>query len=246
VTAEASAHVNAPVPSIAERCRGLPPELDAVFKRALAKDPAARYGSAAEFVADIRDALARAAGTTGNLTPVPLPAPAPSRPRLLLPALLLLIAAAVGALVAVLVTRGGGNPAARVVTMRVTGPAGKVTTVRETVTRQQTVTAPAPAPPPPPPVGSGANGHSLNDQGYQLIQQGNFTGAIPVLQQAVRKLSGTGPADPYEAYANYNLGYALYRSGRCAEAVPYLQRAETLEPERHEPKQIRKRAERCS
>ena len=244
VTAEAAAHVNAPVPSIAECCQNLPPELDAVFRRALAKDPAARYGSAAEFVADIRDALARAAGTTGRIAPVPLPA-APARPRLLLPALLLLIAAAVGALVAVLVTRGGDHPAARVVTMRVTGPAGKVTTVRETVTRQQTVTTPAP-PPPPPPVGSGSSGHSLNDQGYQLIQQGNYTGAIPVLQQAVRKLAGTGPADPYEAYANYNLGYALYRSSRCGEAVPYLQRADQLEPQRHEPRQLLKRAERCS
>jgi eukaryotic-like serine/threonine-protein kinase len=244
VTAEAAAHANAPVPSIAERCQNLPPELDSVFQRALAKDPAARYGSAAEFVADIRDALARSADTTRNLAPVPIPAPAPARPRWLLPALLLLVAAAVGALIAVLITRGG-NPATRVVTTSVTGPAGKVTTVRETVTRQQTVTAPV-QPPPPPPVGSGLSGHALNDQGYQLIQQGNYAGAIPVLQQAVRKLAGTGPADPYEAYANYNLGYALYRSSRCGEAMPYLQRAEELEPQRHEPRQLLKRAQRCS
>jgi Flp pilus assembly protein TadD len=112
------------------------------------------------------------------------------------------------------------------------------------VTRRQTVTAPTP-PPPPPPAISGSSGHALNDQGYQLIQQGNFAGAIPVLQQAVRKLAGTGPTDPYEAYANYNLGYALYRSGRCGEAVPYLQRADQLEPQRHEPRQLLKRAERC-
>jgi eukaryotic-like serine/threonine-protein kinase len=247
VTGEATAHVNAPVPSIAERGKSLPPELDAVFERALAKDPAARYGSATDFVADIRGGLARAADTTRDLGPVPLPAPAPApapgRSRLLVPALLLLAAAAVGAIVAVLVTRGG-HPAARVVTMRVTGPAG-VTTV--TVTRQQTVTAPSPAPPPPPPpAASGSSGHALNDQGYQLIQQGNFAGAIPVLLQAVQKLAGTGPTDPYEAYANYNLGYALYRSGRCGEAVPYVQRAEELEPQRHEPRQLLKRAQRCS
>ena len=240
VTAEAAAHVSAPVPSISERSQNLPPELDAVFQRALAKEPAARYDSAAEFVADLRAALTRDAGTTRELGPAPLPPAAPARPRLLLPALLLLAAAAVGAIVAVLVTRGGGQPATRVVT--VTGPAGKVTTV--TVTRRQTVTAPTP-PPPPPPAISGSSGHALNDQGYQLIQQGNFAGAIPVLQQAVRKLAGTGPTDPYEAYANYNLGYALYRSGRCGEAVPYLQRAGQLEPQRHEPRQLLKRAERC-
>src|SRR5436190_1155857 len=248
VTAEAAAHANAPVPSIAERCKNLPPELDAVFQRAMAKDPAARYPSAAEFVAEMRDSLARAAGTTGDLGPVLLPVPAPGHPRRLLPVLLLVAAAAAGAIVAVLLTHGGDHRAAQVVTLRVTGPAGKVRTVRETVTRQQTVTTPAPAPPPPPPPPaiSGSSGHVLNDQGYGLIQQGNFAGAIPVLQQAVRKLSGTGPADPYEAYANYNLGYALYRSGRCAEAVSYLQRAAQLEPQRREPADVLKRAERCS
>jgi TolA-binding protein len=132
------------------------------------------------------------------------------------------------------------------VTRRVTGAAGQVTTVHETVTRQQTVTASAQVPPPPPaPPSGGSDGHSLNDRGYALIQQGNFTGAVPLLQQAVQALSGTGPADPYEGYANYNLGYALYRSGRCSEAVPYLRRAEHLEPDRSEPKDIRKRAQRC-
>src|SRR5207237_1109911 len=50
-TAEAAAHVNAPVPSIAERCKHLPYQVDAVFQRALAKDPRKRYGSAREFVA---------------------------------------------------------------------------------------------------------------------------------------------------------------------------------------------------
>src|SRR6478609_10683475 len=45
-TAEAAAHVNAPVPSIAERCENLPHELDRVFQRALAKDPSRRYPSA--------------------------------------------------------------------------------------------------------------------------------------------------------------------------------------------------------
>jgi tRNA A-37 threonylcarbamoyl transferase component Bud32 len=242
VTAEAAGHVNAPVPSLSERHENLPPELDAVFQRALAKDPAARYDSAADFVADMRDALSRAPGTTRDLGPVPVVRPAPARPRRLLPVLVVLAAAGVGAIVAVLLTRGGGHSATRVVTVRVTGPAGKVTTV--TVARQQTVTAPAP--PPPPPAISGSSGHALNDQGYQLIQQGNYGKAIPLLQQAVQMLGGTGPADPYEAYANYNLGYAFYRSGRCSEAVPYLQRAEELEPQRHEPRQLLKRAARCS
>ena len=88
-------------------------------------------------------------------------------------------------------------------------------------------------------------GHSLNDQGYSRIQSGDYAGAVPLLQSAVQKLSGSGPTDPYEGYANYNLGSALYRLGRCSEAVPYLQRAEQLEPQRSEPHAIRQRAQRC-
>src|ERR671927_219369 len=51
MTAEAAAHVNAPVPSIAEICEGLPDELDPVFRRAMAKNPDERFPTAADFVA---------------------------------------------------------------------------------------------------------------------------------------------------------------------------------------------------
>jgi tetratricopeptide (TPR) repeat protein len=246
-TAEAVAHANAPVPSIAARCKNLPREVDGVFQHALAKDPGARYPSAADFVAALREALSQAAGTTGRLAPAARPSSWGAR-RAALIAALLLIAAGAGAVIAALAT-GGHDTAQRVVTRRVTGPAGQVTTVQETITRQQTVTAPAPPPPPPPPpptpVG-GSSGQALNDRGYQLVQQGNYAGAVPLLQQAVQKLSGTGPADPYEGYANYNLGYALFRSGRCSDAVPYFQRAIQLEPDRSEPRAFHRRAQRCS
>ena len=46
---------------------------------------------------------------------------------------------------------------------------------------------------------------------------------------------------PYEAYANYNVGYTLLQLGRCNEAIPYLERAQRLEPQRHEPKDALKR-----
>ena len=71
-TAEAAAHVNAPVPSIAERCENLPPELDRVFQRALAKDPRQRYGSAQELVAELRGgALALGRHHAGARSPTP-------------------------------------------------------------------------------------------------------------------------------------------------------------------------------
>jgi serine/threonine-protein kinase len=242
-TAEASAHVNAPVPSIAARCRNLPREIDYVFQRALAKEPRQRYRSAREFVGELRGALAAAAGTTVAFAPPP--ARRRGNSRVLLPIALLLVAGAIGATVAVLATRGGSSP--QTVTRTVAGPGG-TTTVVHTVTHATTAAAPAPPPPPPPPppaAVSPAGGHALNDQGYSRIQAGDYTGAIPLLQQAVQKLAGTGPADPYEGYANYNLGYALYRAGRCSEAVPYLKRAEQLEPQRSEPRSIRQRAQHC-
>jgi eukaryotic-like serine/threonine-protein kinase len=239
-TAEAAAHVNAPVPSVAEHGKGLPFALDQVFRRALAKDPAARYGSAAEFVAALRDALSEPAGTT-----VQLPAPgATARARrgvpgrYLIPAALLVGAAAIGAAVAAIVT-SGGEPTAQLLTRTVARPPA-------TTTVQQTVTQKPPAPPPAPVPAAGGEGHALNDRGYELMQRGAYSRALPLLQQAVRQLSGSGPGDLYEGYANYNLGSTLYSLGRCSEAVTYLLRAEQLEPDRHEPKQLRKRAERCS
>jgi serine/threonine-protein kinase len=237
-TVEAAAHVNAPIPSIAERCKDLPPELDPVFRRALAKDPSSRYASAAELVAALRGALS-ASEQTAVLA-------APTRPRrkrsvpvsVLLPVALLVLAAAAGAALAAVLTSGGGTPTAQTRTRTVTGPAG-TTTVQQTVTQ-----APEP-PPPPPPAAVGANGHGLNDRGFQLQQQGSYAAALPYLQQAVRALRGTGPADAYEGYANYNLGYTLYRLGRCSEAIPYLKRAEKLEPDRHEPRDVRHAAQHC-
>ena len=242
-TAEAAAHVNAPVPSIAERCENLPQEADRVFRRALAKDPARRYGSAREFVAELRDALTRAAGTTAVLAPAA--SPPQRRPRsFLLPLALILAAGAVGAAVAAIVTSGDSAPT--VVTRTIAGPRG-TTTVQRTVTHETTAPAPPPPapPPPPPPAVGAADGHTLNDNGFALQRQGNYADALPLLQQAVQKLAGAGPADPYEGYANYNLGYTLYKLGRCDEAVAYLKRAEKLEPDRSEPRAVRQQAQHC-
>jgi serine/threonine-protein kinase len=250
-TAEASAHVNAPVPSVRETS-SLPGELDPVFQTALAKNPAERYDSAAEFVAALRAAMADAAGSTRQLAAVP-PAPPPALPRSRQarssrwPLLLALVlgAAVVGAALAYLLTRddGSGKPAAqpgpRVTTVlrTVTKPSGQTTTVVQSTTTPTTTASPPP---------SGTSGHALNDQGYSRMQAGDFAGAVPLLLRAVQNLRGTGPSDPYEGYANYNLGYSLLQLGRCANAIPYLQRADSLEPERHEPRQALKRAEKCA
>ena len=264
-TAEASAHVHAPVPSVCDRDGSLPCELDPVFAKALAKDPASRYSSAGEFVAALRAALADAAGSTRELAVAPppptastrrmtsheeswqpgTPATSYARRRSAVPlfAALLLLGAVAGGLAAYLLTRGDNRaapsapqPSATTVLRTVTRASGQTTTVQQTITTTPPAsTASAPA--------SGASGQSLNDQGYAKMRVGDFAGALPLLQQAVQKLSGVGY--PYEAYANYNLGYTLLQLGSCDEAVPYLERAQELEPQRKEPRQALKRAEKC-
>ena len=250
VTAEAAAHVNTSVPSIAQICDGLPDELDPVFRKALAKEPAQRFQTAVDFVAAIRTSLAEAAGTTRSFTPTaPWVSTVSRRPagrnRKVLLIALLALAGIAGAIAATLLTNGDDKskalapPKARTVTFTQQGS-----------TVERTVTAPAPPPPstaspPPPPAAraSSLSGSQLNDAGYAKEQAGDYAGALPLLRQAVAKLRGVGY--PTEAYANYNLGYTLLQLGRCSEAVPYLEQAKRLEPQRHEPKDALKRAQHC-
>ncbi len=50
-------HVNTPIPSARDHNPDLPPELDAVIARAMAKDPATRYQTATEFAAAVKKVL---------------------------------------------------------------------------------------------------------------------------------------------------------------------------------------------
>jgi DNA-binding beta-propeller fold protein YncE len=88
-----NAHLLQPVPSISERAPWLPAYLDGVFYRALAKEPAARFQSAAEFVAALRPpapavprldtravTVLRSEGAVMAAAPV-APVAAPTRPQ---------------------------------------------------------------------------------------------------------------------------------------------------------------------
>jgi serine/threonine-protein kinase len=243
ITAEATAHVNAPVPSIASVNRGLPDELEPVFQQAMAKDPAQRFDSAAEFVAAIRAALADAAGTTRTLRPVAVTAPTSPGPRVpQRPARpsrwaalggLLALGAIGGAIAAIVLTNGNSKPTAK---------ASAARTVTTVVTQGTTVQTTVPAAPPAPSQAS-LSGPALNDAGFLKEKAGDYSGALPLLQQAVTKLNGAG--FPYEGWANYNLGYTLLQLGRCNEATPYLEAAKQLEPKRHEPQDTLKAAKHC-
>jgi eukaryotic-like serine/threonine-protein kinase len=261
-TAEAARHATAPVPAIHREKSDLPPAFDPVFQRALAKDPAARYPSAAEFVGELRAALHEDAGTTGSIPPVwPMPtavtevaAPVfPSQPRLsttdggpasrrwLLPLLFLLLIG--GGAAAFAATRGSPPTSA-------TGKRNPVTVVR-TVTQpgttiEQTVTAPSPPPATTAPATTQAtstSGAALNLQGYAKMRAGDYQGALPLLEQAVQQLNGTGSLD--EAYADYNLAYTHYALGQCTDVLSLLDRSQSVQGRRKEIDALRRDARKA-
>jgi serine/threonine-protein kinase len=76
-----------------------------------------------------------------------------------------------------------------------------------------------------------ARGSALNDQGFALMRQGDYAGAVPILQQAVASFPEDSQDINY-AYALYNLGKSLNRSGRPDEAIPYLEKRLTWADQR--------------
>jgi serine/threonine-protein kinase len=199
-TAEAAAHVHAPVPSISGRAQSIPPEADRVFARALAKDLDERFTSCQSFVAALRSAFDDAAAPTRVVAPRRTPA----RRRRAWPGLLALLALAGLAAGIVLAThRDTGPNAARPVTLTRQG-----TTVVRTVTLQQSR-----------PSNAGA-GQALAAEGYARLRAGDYAGALPLLEQAARQLGGSGSLD--EAYNDYNLAYALAQVQGCSDRVLQL------------------------
>ena len=72
-------------------------------------------------------------------------------------------------------------------------------------------------------VAGSESGAALNEQGYALIQAGEYDAAVPVLEEAVASYP-EGTEDITYAYALFNLGNALRLSGRPEEAIPVLER----------------------
>ena len=238
-TAEAYAHVNTPVPSVHDAQRSLPIAFDAVFQRALAKNPAVRYSTAAEFVGELRRAFHADAGDTWVVPPPTREHPVVAAPpsRWWIPALLALLLAG-GALAVVLASRGGGHsaqPPQRTIVHTVTGPG---TTVRETVTAQPQ------QPPTTTAAQSPTSGAALNDAGFQKMQAGDYQGALPLLEQAVQRLDGT--SSTAEAYADYNLALTRFALGNCDGVLDLLDTSERIQGRRHEIDRLRKQAsKRC-
>jgi serine/threonine protein kinase len=258
-TVEAARHVNDPVPPIHQVQPELPATLDGVFQRALAKDPAERYPTAAEFVAELRNALHEDAGATGRIpvaataATAPLPSPGRSTGRrtsrsLVLPLALLLVLLAGGIAAAYAATRDStphqsvSRPSSVTILRTVTKPGRTV---------EQTVTAPAPPPAtahattaaPPPTAPADATGADLNSEGYTKMKAGDYQGALPLFERAVQRLEGTGSLD--EAYADYNLAYTRYRLGQCTDVLTLLDHSEQIQGPRSEITALRRDAQKA-
>ena len=249
-TAEAAAHAHEPPPRATARNPDLRSGVDEVFERALAKDPRQRQPSAGELVADLRSAIEAPEQQTRLL---PLPPPTrfdrPPRPgRLVALALLAALLAAAGIAAGTILATGGSDNARTVVLHRTVTTRGRAVERRVTVT--QTV-EPPPAPASSPggaatSGGGGTSGSTLALQGYGLMQNGQYSQALPVLRRAASALQGTySQTSPDEAYNDYNLGYTLLQLGDCSEALQWMTRSEQLQGSRSEIDSAKAQANSC-
>jgi eukaryotic-like serine/threonine-protein kinase len=247
---EAFAHVNAPVPSARSLYPELPPAVDDVLERALAKDSADRPVSCGELVRDLRDAFA----LRGVSRPAPtlvapaarVPAAAASRtqhraarPRYrtlgFAAAGLIVAGLASGALLSSIGDAGGGEAGNKTSTQR---------TTTEQTTTEQTTTEQTTTQPPTTQTTVSVSGEELNDTGFALMEAGDFQGALSPLERAVQALSGSG-AMP-EAWASYNLAYTRFALGRCDGVLELLDRSENIQGERREINKLYREAyKRC-
>ena len=250
IAQEAAAHVTGEVPSVQSFDPQLPKALDAVFARALAKEPTSRFRSGAELVAALRDAFDREAGATAIVAPGRTAGRRGPSPKLLVLGAALILAGIAGAVAAALLTNDHGTkalpPARPSVSIRTVTETTPGSTVVTTAQAPATNTSPPTTTASPPTTNTSPQSNdptALNDQAYVYMQQ-NYDAALPLLQQAVQELQGQSSV--VAGYANYNLGITLIALGRCDEAMPYLQAAQHIEPDRHEVHDAMKAAHRCS
>ena len=176
---------------------------------------------------------------TGGSQPPSMAAPSRSRQRSKRPGgaialALVFIALAIAAVAGAVLSGGddnGSSPAADS-TPRTPAKKGSAKKKQEPKTqpKAEQPAAPAPTPAPAPaqeeqqqqPAADGTSGAELNSQGFDLMSQGRYDEAIPILQRAVDSFPA-GTTDLNYAYALFNLGKSLRLAGRPDEAIPILE-----------------------
>jgi serine/threonine-protein kinase len=245
------ARVESGPPNLRDAMPEAPAAAAALLERAMDADSTRRPGSAGALVAGLAEAFGQD-GQDGQTYPAPRAA-APTQPREAehafvpppisrrrgrgrLAAPIALAAAAAILIAVILLAAAGPDRQAPKMTPRSADRLAKSLRAEATTPAAPVAAAPAPQPAAPapepaqteaaPPAGTppaGADGAALNDQGFALIQQGRYSEAVPILQQAVDSFP-SGSTDLSYAYALFNLGNALRLAGRPEEAIPVLER----------------------
>jgi serine/threonine-protein kinase len=116
---------------------------------------------------------------------------------------------------------GGGNSQAT--SAPAGGSAGAGEAASEKADSGEAAEAESSEPEPEPSSADPETAAALNEEGFALIQAGEYDAAVPVLEEAVGAYP-EGSEDLTYAYALFNLGNALRLSGRPEEAIPVLEK----------------------
>jgi serine/threonine-protein kinase len=248
--AQARAHVEDTPPRPSQRNPRLPPGVDAVLGKALAKEPGDRWESASAFVDELERVLTPPAPKR-PASPVPPPPPPPTRSTKVAPPTppprrtaarpadparrsrlgpllaILATAVAIGVLAFLLFSGGDGERTAGESTPTPSpSPTAESTpeetaTPRKKATPEPTAEATATAAPP-----SGeqdlARATSLQVQGFNANNSGDYERGLALSQQALDACAGARQESPC-GYALFEKGRALNALGRPDEAIPVLQ-----------------------
>jgi tRNA A-37 threonylcarbamoyl transferase component Bud32 len=233
-----------PAPDLREARPTAPRAAAGVLRRGMDRDPGNRQASASELVDELAAALR--AGREEDPEPAVPPIPPATEelpasdhrsrgPRGALIAIAAVALAGLAALVVAIASGDGGEPAgdSTPIAAQESGDEGSgendgsgrggeeaaAPPAEEAAPAEPTESAPAEEQASAPAEGDPA---ALNDEGFALMQEGDYEGAIPVLQQAVDAYPD-GSQDLTYAYALFNLGSALRQAGRPDEAIPILE-----------------------
>ncbi len=218
-------------PPAASSCRPtLPPSLDPVLRRGMAKHPGERWPTAAALAAAIDAGLfERRVSFSPAGAPLPAGRRRPRRPHLGgRPKAWLAATAAVAALaVAGIVATQSGAPKRGHLVAASRSPHASASTTPALVhaTRQPATSTPAnhapgtkPAAPRRP--SSTQSADSLEAQGHSLMLAGRYNEAVQVLEQA---LHAAAPGSLVYQWALYDLGHSYRELGDLQAAIPLLQ-----------------------
>jgi serine/threonine protein kinase len=238
-----------PPPDLRERLPDAPAAAAELLEQGMARDPAERPPSAGELSTRLARALEDSATVeetavlagppavppTRAAPPIEPPPPAPrppstgKRPIGAIALALVFLALAGAVAIASVLSGGDGGDSSQSAERPERKPKKEKKNPPEeqgqTTSTEQTPPLEEPEPEPEAPATGidPARGAELNEQGFALIQQGDFAGAVPLLEQAVASYPEDSQDIGY-AYALFNLGKSLNRSGRSDEAIAFLER----------------------